>query len=112
MASSYATAQAAQTFYLRALRGEGVTQFEPTPRGGGVSGLVGGGQMLVTGTRRWSKVFDRWTSIDDPPDGWAGLAFREYKTRRPLVMMSTVSHARMLAYMEFLAAESGRMEGE
>lgn len=111
MTSAHRNAPAAQTFYLRALRGEGVHLFEPTPRGGGVSGLVGGGSMTVTGYRRWEKIMEKWRAVDDPDVGWAGLAFRDYASRRPLVLMSAVSHARMLAMMEQALADAGRFGG-
>jgi hypothetical protein len=109
MPSAHRNAPAAQTFYLRALRSEGVHLFEPTPKGGGVSGLIGGGQMTVTGYRRWEKVMEKWRAVDDPEMGWAGLAMRDYASRRPLVLMSAVSHARLLAFAERMAADAGRL---
>lgn len=100
---------ATQTFYLRALRSENVHLFEPAPLGGGVSGLIGGGTMSVTGYRKWAKVMEKWRAVEDPPDGWAGLAIRDYASKRPLVLMSAVSHARLLAFAERMAADAGRL---
>jgi hypothetical protein len=104
------TESATMTFFVRALRGEGVQSITPSAGGGWASDLIGGGTVRVTRTRVWKTLLEEWHQQQDPDVGWRALAFREFGTGRPLVLASAVSLGRLVALTEQFAAESGRLE--
>ena len=104
------TESATNTFFNRALIGEGVQSLTPSEYGGWTSGLIGGGTVRVTRSRQWSKVLEEWHLQQDPDVGWRAMAFREFGTQRPLVVMTAVSLGRLIALTERFAAEAGRWE--
>jgi hypothetical protein len=100
----------AKNVFRRTLIAAGVTRISDATEDGYAFSLIGNGQVRVTGYTKWAKIAEHLREVRDTPEvGWRALAFRQkWSGNRPMVIMSGVSLARLLANYERMAVELGR----
>jgi hypothetical protein len=94
------------------LLGEGVQRLLSSPQDGWTFGLIGNGQVRVTGAVPWRYVLNEWRELEQVTQGWRALAFRDPMTHDPVVLMRAQDLARLLVTTEDLARQAGRGANE